>query len=1076
MKRLLSIILCMVIILSSVTVVDAKGNKKYKYNIIKVEYSDNRGKLEELSVMTYKDNLYVDAKQIAKRLGYDVEVGDAGVTIFDKKSNGTKRARTMFEFGSTKIKHFLLKVSEAYQAPFESIKDGETAWIPLEYSLLTMNGSMLVVDGVITIDMPVENIMDIFMDAELISKYGFDWTDDLGYTETEWMTIGISSHLVNVFNGLLKKDGASWVQMAQSLALDSSSYDAKYGKEIAMLFCVQSNDELEQTVKQMKEKLEYITADGKLGKALSEIDKYHETNVAALYDACSALKDQIGAENPSSIGKYNRAYQELEDACDKATWFSHTGGVILQMQKEISGVTKGLNTIFKVAEVVGYAQEFQNQDEFSIQALETYIRGTDSSSLTSKAMKDSVIGHLNMLKSDVLAYSALRYLEENIDDLIMDAADLGSVLGTQATLALIAWDFASGNIKWIADGLSSADQFELALYAMVLQGDALISYQEAKEALMFGKEDITAESLYKVSQYCYAYLKSCYIARSAALSSLEIKMQSKETRERLRPLIEEQNRINEEIAGCLVRLRNADKSNSRSCYGFLVEDNQKYLDENGGVQTAGKQDGEYTWAIEPTIEADNIYYLNGISWEETPVNLLHKQLGKDQNLGYAVIKKGDAYGLIDQNGELLEGMEYQSVDVYYSSYEMRYSKPHAKLGGDDVMEVALYEEGVSYVRHGDSTYLYGGVYYWDDGLKKLSVYSHNEMPDPTETIPVKKGKVEEELVDKEYRAEIDEWYETQKGKYAIYTNSRLVTDFIYDECGSCSEGLLAVCKDEKWGYVNENGEIIIPIEYDASWKEYSPKEGHRENGKREEYCYAATDGYVVLCKNNEWELRDIHGESVIPSGVFEELRPVYDGKCWAKKDGKWGVLKISDFEVDDGEIELWKQKYIETVKETERGTGEDKWGGYKLVYIDEDDIPELYIMSGIVALGDTLLTYKDGELVKLHLYSYGLSYMELQNMFRVGGGRMDRYHDYIYKIEDGKFVMLHKGEFGAEEQTNVQCDEEGNFIYEYVWDGIQVSKEEYEANLEAVYSEQEAKIGCEDICTGEEIIKMIEEL
>ena len=37
-------------------------------------------------------------------------------------------------------------------------------------------------------------------------------------------------------------------------------------------------------------------------------------------------------------------------------------------------------------------------------------------------------------------------------------------------------------------------------------------------------------------------------------------------------------------------------------------------------------------------------------------------------------------------------------------------------------------------------------------------------------------------------------------------------------------------------------------------------------------------------------------EVVISAGVFEEIRPVHDGKCWVKKDGKWGVIRLKEKE------------------------------------------------------------------------------------------------------------------------------------------------------------------------------------
>ena len=64
--------------------------------------------------------------------------------------------------------------------------------------------------------------------------------------------IGGSSYFVNLLNGLLKADSDSWIQLMQSFVLDSSSYDSKYGENIAMLLCTESDGELEALKKEAK--------------------------------------------------------------------------------------------------------------------------------------------------------------------------------------------------------------------------------------------------------------------------------------------------------------------------------------------------------------------------------------------------------------------------------------------------------------------------------------------------------------------------------------------------------------------------------------------------------------------------------------------------------------------------------------------------------------------------------------------------------------------------------------------------------------------------------------------------------
>ena len=159
--------------------------------------------------------------------------------------------------------------------------------------------------------------------------------------------------------------------------------------------------------------------------------------------------------------------------------------------------------------------------------------------------------------------------------------------------------------------------------------------------------------------------------------------------------------------------------------------------------------------------------------------------------------------------------------------------------------------------------------------------------------------------------------------------------------------------------------------------------------------------------------------------------------------------------------EEWKQAYLDLMK---------KPGGdnvkYKLVYIDDDDIPELYILGNTVAQGDMLCTYREGEVWGIHMYNYGLSYLERQNSFCDSGGRMDSYFDYVW----------HKGEFGAEDNSRVECDAEGNPIYVYNWDGEEVSKKEYEESLEEAYDETKAKLGYVGAFGQDEMMEIIERM
>lgn len=623
MKKIISFILCIAMLLSPVQVVFADENEEEFYNTVSVEFSDNIGNLETLEVMVKDDNVYANVEELAARLGYDVSISDEYVSVYNKEaSENIPYGLTVFYYDSTKVSHMLFtKMVDTYEAPCETLKNENGVWIPLEYSLLLLNSSMLIVENTILIDMPSKNVIDIYMDILKNNQtYLFDWNKDFGYTEFDWKLVGSASHVVNMFNGLLKKDGATWVQFVQMFAMDSSSYDSKYSEAIAELFCTYSDSELKKEVSHLKEIMGHFNGSGTLGKTLKALEKSVPTDedIGELQKVCKDLKNKIDEGN-GSVNAYNRAYQALENACDEATLFQNTAGVVLDVQKNVKNATGIVKKLFLVAEVIGYAKEFQNQDEFAVDSLTKFIQNKDSESVMSNAMKSGIEVYTYMLQTNILTYSALQYLMKNYDSLLMDAADLSSSFGTEATLVLIAWDLVqSANILNIGDKIKAADKFELATYSTIFQSDAFVDYQGIRDGVFSTEENITPENLYKVAQSCYAYLKFCYITRDAAIASLKAKTEN--TQEAIQPLVDYQKSINEEIAGYLVQLKNVDTTNESKCYGFLPEDNVDYLKKYNSTAIL-----EIVKKLNPTendIEIykdilDMYYYKIDIGWDET---------------------------------------------------------------------------------------------------------------------------------------------------------------------------------------------------------------------------------------------------------------------------------------------------------------------------------------------------------------------------------------------------------------------------------------------------------------------------
>ena len=183
---------------------------------------------------------------------------------------------------------------------------------------------------------------------------------------------------------------------------------------------------------------------------------------------------------------------------------------------------------------------------------------------------------------------------------------------------------------------------------------------------------------------------------------------------------------------------------------------------------------------------------------------------------------------------------------------------------------------------------------------------------------------------------------------------------------------------------------------------------------------------------------------------------------WREGEDIAEVLENLTGEKTDQE-DSWKSaylNYIETntqIEDPEKGTHREI---YKLLDLNEDGVPELYINFGSTAGGDAILSYFNGEIVEQKMDNYGFRYIEGANLFRDSGGHMDEYYDKIYTLENGNFVLLYSGEYGAEDNSKVEYGDDGMPVYQYFWENEEVSsEEEYDRKLNEVYdTEKEVNI------------------
>ena len=96
---------------------------------------------------------------------------------------------------------------------------------------------------------------------------------------------------------------------------------------------------------------------------------------------------------------------------------------------------------------------------------------------------------------------------------------------------------------------------------------------------------------------------------------------------------------------------------------------------------------------------------------------------------------------------------------------------------------------------------------------------------------------------------------------------------VYDEVFSFKEDLCCVQKDEKFGFINRQGEEIITLIYDCAT--------------------SFREGVACVFKGDSCGYIDINGETVVDF-KYDAGTPVSNGECRVKKNGKWGELHIDN--------------------------------------------------------------------------------------------------------------------------------------------------------------------------------------
>jgi len=157
-------------------------------------------------------------------------------------------------------------------------------------------------------------------------------------------------------------------------------------------------------------------------------------------------------------------------------------------------------------------------------------------------------------------------------------------------------------------------------------------------------------------------------------------------------------------------------------------------------------------------------------------------------------------------------------------------------------------------------------------------------------------------------------------------------------------------------------------------------------------------------------------------------------------------------------LEPWKVAYLKFLDDDVKYNSDRC--DYSLVFVDSDNIPELFISGPDSASGERLCSYKNGQLVCQQLRRTGGSrYIPAAGLVYNHQGNMDNYSTDVYHLTDSGFVNLFHGT--NENRRYQTLDTNGEVTIKavtlYYIDGKEVTEEEHDAEVAKYFDYSKSK-------------------
>ena len=296
---------------------------------------------------------------------------------------------------------------------------------------------------------------------------------------------------------------------------------------------------------------------------------------------------------------------------------------------------------------------------------------------------------------------------------------------------------------------------------------------------------------------------------------------------------------------------------------------------------------DYKWLKEPSIKAANI-----ITPDASQMNTKNKF--DHAFLNGSIIFNNSKYGFIDYDGNILLEPSYDNYYFCSCGQMILFDKQDGKI----TRSCALNVDGTvdTNVLMHDFEY---SEYFWDESKSKAYVKHSsksfaNEYTDDNAVVVMRTPV--EQIDNSNYSIPV-----SSNSQYGLLKDGKIKTELVYEDYyvpayRKIKSTAVAFKKNGKWGYVNEEGNEIIPFECSDVFSAFN---GNLSEEKPHPYLFSY--GYVPVCIDSKYCYYDMEGNKVASTVDFEQARPVINGRAWVKQSGKWGVIKLGEIK-DYGEV------------------------------------------------------------------------------------------------------------------------------------------------------------------------------